>query len=136
MSIKQLKKGKSKGILKEAIVTTIASSGDETMAEEIIGGFSKLPVGQEKFQQLNVLNAYLIALKNTALVKQGIDEIMKFREAIPEQFRNQTDPFIYGVIMQDLLTKKEEALKAEPTNTSLKELVDYIKTKIGDKRGF
>jgi len=133
---RQLKNGKSKGVLKEAIITTIASSGDESMAEEIIGGFAQLPVGQEKFQQLNALNAYLIALKNTDKVKQGVDEIVKFREAIPEQFRSQTDPFIYGVIMQDLLTKKEEALKAEPANTSLKALVDYIKAKIGDKKGF
>ena len=135
---KELKKGKTKGILKEAITTTIASSGDESMAEEIIGGFAKLPVGQEKFQQLNALNAYLIALKNTEKVKQGVDEIIKFREAIPEQFRSQTDPFIYGVILQDLLTKKEEALKADPTNTSLKELVDYIKSKLPaeSKKGF
>jgi aminopeptidase N len=135
---KELKNGKTKGVLKEAITTTIASSGDESMAEEIIGGFAKLPVGQEKFQQLNALNAYLIALKNTEKVKQGVDEIIKFREAIPEQFRSQTDPFIYGVILQDLLTKKEEALKADPTNTSLKELVDYIKSKLPaeGKKGF
>jgi aminopeptidase N len=132
----QLRKVKTKGALKEAITTTIASTGDESMAEEIIGGFAKLPVGQEKFQQLNALNAYLIALKNTEKVKQGVDEIVKFREAIPEQFRNQTDPFIYGVIMQELLTKKEEALKTDASNTALKELVDYIKSKIGDKKGF
>lgn len=134
----QLKKEKTKGVLKEAIITTIASSGDESMAEEIIGGFAKLPVSQEKFQQLNALNAYLIALKNTALVKQGVDEIVKFREAIPEQFRSQTDPFIYGVILKDLLAKKEDALKADASNTALKELVDYIKTKLPaeGKKGF
>jgi aminopeptidase N len=135
---KELQKQKSKGILKEAITTTVASSGDESMAEEIIGGFAKLPISQEKFQQLNALNAYLIALKNVEKVKQGVDEIVKFRDAIPEQFQNQTNPFINGMILTELLAKKEEAAKADAGNTALKELVEYIKGKLpaGDKKGF
>jgi aminopeptidase N len=87
---------------------------------------------------LNALNAYLIALKNVEKVKQGVDEIVKFRDAIPEQFQNQTNPFINGMILTELLAKKEEAAKADAGNTALKELVEYIKGKLpaGDKKGF
>jgi hypothetical protein len=62
---------------------------------------------------------------------------VKFRDAIPQQFRNQTDPYI-NETLQSIATKKEEALKADSGNTALKELVDYIKSKIpaGDKKGF
>ena len=39
---------------------------------------------------------------------------------------------------KSIATKKEEALKADAGNTALKELVDYIKSKIpaGEKKGF
>lgn len=129
---------KSKGVLAEAINTTMASSGDESLSEKLIGGFAKMPISQEKFQQLNSLGVYLGALKNTEKVKWGIDEIIKFRDAIPEQFRNQTNPFINGVILTELLAKKEEALKTDTGNTALKELVDYLKGKMPavDKKGF
>jgi aminopeptidase N len=135
---KELAKQKSKGVLKEAITTTIASTGDESMADELIGGFAKLPMSQEKFQQLNALGTYLAALKNVEKVKQGVDEIIKFRDGIPEQFQTQTNPFINGVILNGLLAKKDEQLKADAGNTALKELVEYIKSKLpaGDKKGF
>ncbi|TAL41761.1 MAG: M1 family peptidase, partial [Chitinophagaceae bacterium] len=135
--VKELDKQPSKGVLKEAISGVKASSGDENMAEEMIGSFAGMPVSNDKFQALNSLGIYLGALKNTEKVKWGIDEIVKFRDAIPEQFKVQTDPFI-NQMLQDLFTKKEEALKADASNAALKNLVDYIKTKLpaGDKKGF
>src|SRR5688572_19323442 len=134
---KELSSKPSKGLLKEAITTVIASSGDESLAEEIIGGFAEMPLSQAKFQALNSISAYLIALKNIEKIKWGIDEIVKFRDDIPEAFRAQTDPFINGVILQGIVAKKEEALKATPNDAALKELVDYIKAKLpGEKKGF
>jgi len=135
---KVLYKSPSKGFLKEAITTTLASTGDESMAEEIIGSFKNLPISQQKFEALNSLGAYLGALKNIEKVKDAVDEIVKFRDAIPEQFKSQTDGFINGPILQGIVTKKEEALKNDAGNTALKELVDYIKSKLpaGDKKGF
>lgn len=135
---KELYKTPTKGLLKESIITLLASTGDEEMAEEIIGSFIELPISQQKFEALNSLAAYLAALKNVKKVKAAVDEIIKFREAIPEQFRNQTDGYINGLILQGLVTKKEEALKTDAGNTALKELIDYIKAKIpaGEKKGF
>ena len=134
---KQLDKQPAKGTLKNSLQSVKAASGDESLEEEIIGGFNKLPVSQAKFNALGSLGIYLGALKNTEKVKAAVDEIIKFREAIPQQFRKQTDPYI-NETLQGVATKKEEALKADAGNAGLKELVDYIKSKIptGDKKGF
>lgn len=126
---KELYSQPSKGSLKSALQSVKAASGDESLEEEIIGGFTKLPVGQEKFNSLGSLGIYLSALKNADKVKKGVDEIVKFRDAIPQQFRNQTDPYINEVLL-NIYTKKLEASKADSSNTALKELVDFIKTKI------
>ena len=134
---KQLDKQTAKGALKNSLQGVKAASGDESLEEEIIGGFNKLPVSQAKFNALGSLGIYLGALKNTEKVKAAVDEIIKFREAIPQQFRKQTDPYI-NETLQNIATKKEEAWKADSGNTALKELVDYIKSKIpaADKKGF
>jgi len=134
---KKLDAQPAKGVLKNALQSVKAASGDESLEEEIIGGFNKLPVSQQKFNALNSLGIYLGALKNTEKVKAAVDKIVEFREAIPQQFRNQTDPFIFETL-QKIADKKEEALKADADNTALKELVTYIKSKIpaGEKKGF
>ena len=134
---KTLDKQPAKGALRSSLQGVKAASGDESLEEEIIGGFNKLPVSQQKFNALGSLGIYLGALKNTEKVKAAVDEIVKFRDAIPQQFRNQTDPYI-NETLQNIATKKEEALKADAGNTALKELVDHIKSKIpaGEKKGF
>jgi len=134
---KQLDKQPAKGALKNSLQGVKAASGDESLEEEIIGGFNKLPVSQAKFNALGSLGIYLGALKNTDKVKAAVDEIVKFRDAIPQQFRKQTDPYV-NETLQNIATKKEEVLKADASNTALKELVEYIKSKIppAEKKGF
>ncbi len=135
---KQLGNKPAKGVLKEVIMTEIVKSGDESMADKIIGGFAEMPLGQEKFQALNTLGTYLTAIKNPEKVKWGVDEIVKFRDKVPENFRSQTDPFINGLVLKGILTKKDKDAKENAGNTSLKELADYIKSKLPeeDKKGF
>jgi aminopeptidase N len=135
---KELYKKPSKGLLKTTIISLIASTGDESLADELIGDFAKLPVSEQKFEALNSLGPYLGALKNTEKVKGAVDEIVKFRDAIPEQYRGQTDGYINGIILQGIVTKKEAALKESPNDEELKKLVEYIKAKLptGDKKGF
>jgi aminopeptidase N len=134
----ELAKQPTKGALKEAISSVKASSGDESMAEEMIDGFKKMPLSQEKFNRLGSLGIYLGALKNTARVKDAIDEIVSFRDAIPSQVKSQTDPYINNEILKGIIKKKEDALKANPSDTALKDLIEYIKSKLpaDDKKGF
>jgi aminopeptidase N len=135
---KQLGNKPAKGALKAAIMNEIVKSGDESMADKIIGDFASMPLSQEKFQSLNSLGTYLSAINNPEKVKRGVDEIVKFRDKVPENFRSQTDPFINGVILKGILTKKDKDAKEHAENASLKELADYIKSKLPeeDKKGF
>lgn len=135
---KQMSDKPAKGDLQEAIMNEIVKSGDESMADKIIGDFAKMPLSQGKFQFLNTLGTYLNAIKNPEKVKWGVEEIVKFRDAIPESFRNQTDPFINGMVLKGLLTKKDKEAKENTGNKALAELVNYIKSVMPetDKKGF
>ncbi|HEY0732929.1 MAG TPA: hypothetical protein VGD33_10960, partial [Chitinophagaceae bacterium] len=120
------------------ILTAFVKAGDESMADKIINDFAEMPLGQGKFNSINNLSSYLAAIKSTEKVKKGVDAIVEFREAVPEAFRGQTDPFINGMILKGLLTSKAEDLKKDANNAALGELVNYIKSKLPeeDKKGF
>jgi aminopeptidase N len=119
-----------KGRLSSAITGIIIKSGDESSAEMILSSFEKMPLSQAKFEMLNALAEFLGKTKNMQFVKRGIDDIVSFRDAIPESFRDQTSPFINGVILKGLAAKKKEA--------GLQDQADYIISKLpdADKKGF
>ena len=129
---------KARGLLHEVIMLEIVKTGDENLADQIIGGFSAIPIGESKFQFLNVLSTYLSRLKNTEKVKWGVDEIVTFRESVPGAFRHQTDAFINGLVLKSLLLSKQKESTANPGDNKLKELVNYIASKLSeaDKKGF
>ncbi|HUR65253.1 MAG TPA: M1 family metallopeptidase [Chitinophagaceae bacterium] len=135
--VNQLADKPAKGVLQEVVMNEVLKSGDESMADKIIGGFAKMPLGQAKFQSLNGLGTYLAAIKNIDNIKWGVDEIVKFRDAVPESFQNQTNPFINGVVLKGLLADKDKKAK-ETKDPALQELVKYIKSKMPeeDKKGF
>ena len=62
--------------MKSSLQGVKAASGDESLEEEIIGGFNKMPVSNEKFNALGTLGIYLGALKNTEKVKASVAIIM------------------------------------------------------------
>ncbi|MBI3138421.1 MAG: M1 family metallopeptidase [Sphingobacteriales bacterium] len=136
--VKKLADLPKKGVLQEVVMNEILKSGDESMADKVIGDFAKMPLSQGKFQSLNGLGTYLAAIKNTEKIKWGVDEIVKFRDAIPESFRNQTDPFINGMVLKGILAAKSKKATEAPADTVLKELVEYIKDKLpeAEKKGF
>jgi len=127
-----------KGVLQSIVRNEMMKLGDESMADEIISNFAALPLTNEKFEALNNLSTYLAAIKNIAKIKWAIDEIVKFRESIPETFRNQTYPFINGMVLKGLLADKLKKSAEQPDNVALKELAEYIKSKLPeeDKKGF
>ncbi|MGN6532493.1 MAG: hypothetical protein ACTHK0_12190, partial [Ginsengibacter sp.] len=51
-----------------------------------------LPLSEEKIKDAFTFAKYLTTVKNAANVKAGVDEIMKFRNQIPEQYRGFIDP--------------------------------------------
>jgi aminopeptidase N len=136
--VKQMADKPMKGVLREVVMNEILKSGDESMADKIIGGFAEMPMSQAKFEALNNLGTYLAAIKDPAKVKWGVDEIVKFRDGVPEAYRSETNPFINGMILKGILAKKDKEAKENAANTALQELVNHIKSKLpeADKKGF
>jgi aminopeptidase N len=135
---KKLSNTPLKGALRGAVMNEIVKSGDESMADKIIGEFAAMPMSQTKFDALGSLNTYLAAIKNTEKVKWGVDEIVKFRDAIPESYRTQTDPVINGMFLKSLAAKKDKDAKDNPSDAKAREIAEYIKSKLpeADKKGF
>jgi len=126
---KRLSKFPAKGKLNNSIANVLIKYGDENDFDIITDNFSKMPVSQTKFNFLQTYSNLLLKVKNTDKLKKGVDEIVKFRDAIPSQARDNTDPYINNNILKNLATKKDAA--------GMKDQADYIKSKIGDaKKGF
>lgn len=136
--VKELSQQPVDGLLGDVVKNEMYKTGDESMADKLIGDFAKMPLSQSKFDMLNGLSTYLSAISNTEKIKWGVDEIVKFRDAIPEAFRSQTDFYINGMILKGILTDKIKKSKANPADTALQQLTEYIKSKLPDdiKKGF
>jgi aminopeptidase N len=133
---RQLSKLTAKGKLQEEITGSIIKYGDETAFEMIADNYTNMPLSQAKFEATGPFGQFLAKVKDTEKIKKGVDAIVAFREAIPANFRDQTDPFINGSVLKTLLSKKEEALKNNPADASvLQQQIDYIKNKV-EKKGF
>ncbi|MBR2648050.1 MAG: M1 family metallopeptidase [Sediminibacterium sp.] len=116
-----LAKAPAKGRLQTAINSITIKYGDESAYDFIIGNFIKMPLSQAKFQSIGSLADFLAKVNDPSKFKKAVDEIIKFREEIPQQARAQTDPFINNTL-KGLAAKKEAA--------NQQELADYIKGKI------
>ncbi|MEI9808008.1 MAG: M1 family metallopeptidase [Bacteroidota bacterium] len=128
--IKRLAAMPSKGKLANAINAIIIKSGDESLFDIVLQKFEKAPFGQAKLNLMQNIGDMMVKTKNTETVKKGVDAIVKFRDAVPEAFKGQTDTLINGTLLKDLVTKKNEG--------GLKEQAEYIKSKLPeeDKKGF
>ncbi|MHA4812109.1 M1 family aminopeptidase [Flavitalea flava] len=126
---KKLVKEPAKGRLVAAISAVLIKYGDESSFDVISDNFAGMPVNQEKFQFLKPFMDLLSKVKNTDRVKKGVDLIVKFREAIPQAYRTQTDGFINGGL---------NGVAAKKTADGLTEQADYIKSKLpaGAPKGY
>ena len=124
---KILSKQNMKGSLMEAVATTLIKSGDETAFDEIANTYSKMGLSQSKFNLTASFANFIGTIKNTDKVKRGIDEIVKFRDAIPEQFGVWP---VMDNFLKTIIGKKEAAKKTGVDVNELQEQIDYIKTKL------
>ncbi|HVM89335.1 MAG TPA: M1 family metallopeptidase [Puia sp.] len=126
---KRLSKYPAKGKLNDAITSVLLLNGNETSFDAIADGFDKMPVTQEKLNFLEPFADLVTKMQSTEKVKKGVDAIVKFRDAIPTTYRNQTDPFINNSILKPIADKKDF--------DGLKEQANYIKSKLPqEKKGF
>jgi aminopeptidase N len=83
----------------------------------LLNHFKNAPLSEDKIKDAFVFARYLTTVKNAANVKAGVDEIMKFRNQIPEQYRGFIDPGF-----KQAFNKISAAQKANGNN----ELGNYI----------
>jgi aminopeptidase N len=123
-------KGKLASVVSQLL---IEGGGGEEDFDIIAGNFSKMPVSQDKLDALQPFALYIANLKDTQKVKRGIDMIVEFRDAIPAANKAQISPVINNVILKGIVKHKSTAAQ---TDAKLKEQIDYINSKIEDKKGF
>ncbi len=82
----------AKGDLGQVVSDIIISSGTEADFDIIVDRYNKAPLSQEKLSATKTFCTYLEKVNSVANVKKGIDAILRFRKAIPEQFKNFTEP--------------------------------------------
>ena len=103
----------AKGDLGDIVNDIIMSNGAESDFDIIASRFDKASLSEAKLNMVETFCTYLEKVNNTANVKKGIDMVLKFRKAIPEQFRGFTDPVFKGAF--DKLSKAKSG-----------EIADYI----------
>ncbi|MEP6583061.1 MAG: M1 family aminopeptidase, partial [Ginsengibacter sp.] len=82
----------AKGKLGAVVTKVIMANSSEDDFNFILDNYKNAPLTQEKVQETMVFAGYLAKVKNADNVKKGADEILKFRNKIPEQFRKFVDP--------------------------------------------
>lgn len=84
----------AKGDLGDVVTETIIKYGTETDFDFIANRFNEMPLSQGKLQAVSSFAGFLEKVQNIGQVKKGIDMVINFRNAIPEQFRGFVDPMI------------------------------------------
>jgi aminopeptidase N len=101
--------------LNTAVTNILSKYGDENVFEFITAKYEGLSIqSEEKFYMTTPYASLLIKTSDETKFKKGIDLIVAFRNAIPEGYKSQTDPFfniqILGKILKAKKQKGEEKL--------------------------
>ena len=127
LEAKRLSSQPAMGKLASALTYTLF---DETTTDPILTKFEHMPLSQNKFALLQQVGDILENTKNMSNFRRGVDDVVAFRDAIPEAFKSQTDPIINGVLLKGLATRKKEAGHTEEFNYVISKLPEE------DKKGF
>ncbi|MEO9211124.1 MAG: M1 family metallopeptidase, partial [Ginsengibacter sp.] len=82
----------SKGKLGRVIAEIYYKNASEDDFDVLYNVYKNSAPSQQKIQSSVQFANYLVKVKNADNVKKGVDEIMKFRNMVPEQFRSYIDP--------------------------------------------
>jgi aminopeptidase N len=118
----------AKGKLAESMTTMLIKSGDEGAYDIIAKAFDNMPLSQAKFNLLQPFCEFLGVVKDTKKLKQGVDMVIEFRDALAAY---GLVPYVNN-LLKGVITKKQNATD----KTGMQEQIDYINTKIGETKGF
>ena len=110
----------AKGNLGTVVAKTIVANAKEEDFDFLLDHFKNSPLNEIKVPETMAFANYLAKVKNADQVKKGVDAIMKFRNQIPEQYRQYIDPAFkqsFGKISQ---------VKRSAGNTELANYIDGL----------
>jgi aminopeptidase N len=110
----------ARGKLGSVVTKAIMENATEDDFNILLENFKNAPLSQSKVKETIAFGNYLTKVKNAANVKEGVDEIMKFRNQIPEKYRSYIDPAFKQTFLKISTAKRSEG------NTELADYVDGL----------
>ena len=106
---KEFSKQTLKKRLNTVVTTILTKYGDEQVFDFVAATYAKLNIqSSEKFEMTAPFAQLLIKTTNPVKFKKGIDLIVEFREAIPQGYRVQSDPYFNFKILGDIIKAKKQ----------------------------
>ncbi len=103
--------------LNTVVATILTKYGDQDVFDFVASNYAKLNIqSSEKFELTAPFAQLLIKTTNPVKFKKGIDMIVEFREAIPQGYRSQSDPYFNFKILGDILKAKKQKGETELAN--------------------
>jgi aminopeptidase N len=112
----------AKGILGDAINNLLFTYADETDFDQLAARFENLSQGNSRFRVLIPFGNYLKRVKDKTNFTKGVDLIVQFRDALPQQMRQQFGNYLNEMVFKPITAAKQSA--------GMTEQADYVKSKI------
>ena len=80
------------GKLGEVVAEIISKNGSEDDFNILLSQFKNEPFSENKIKSAFTFARYLLKIKNTDNIRKGVDEIMKVRNQVPDQYKEFIDP--------------------------------------------
>jgi aminopeptidase N len=113
----------AKGKLDNAINSILVTSGKEEVFDKLADKFTDMGLTNEKFMLMQQIGEMTGSMKSNDRIKKSIDMIIAFRDEIPAQVKEQTNPYINGMILGGIMNKLKMA-----GNTAM---AKYLESKMG-----
>jgi len=113
----------AKGKLDMAINAILVASGKEEVFDKLADKFTALGLTNEKFMLMQQIGEMTGSMKSNDRIKKSIDLITAFRDEIPAQVKEQTNPYINGMILGGIMNKLKMARNTE--------MVKYLEARLG-----
>jgi len=113
----------AKGKLDMAINAILVASGKEEVFDKLAIKFSEMGLTNEKFMLMQQIGEMTGSMKSNERIRKSIDMITSFRDEIPGQVKEQTTPYINGMILGGIMNKLKMVGNSE--------MVKYLESKMG-----
>jgi aminopeptidase N len=90
----------AKGDLGNSVNTILMSQGQEADYDLIFKTYADMPTSQQKLEVTPAFCDYLSKLNDNQKIKNGIDKVIAFRNAIPQNYRTYTDPTVNAALQK------------------------------------